>query len=284
MIDIELLGATRVRSNGATLLARDLGGSKPRQVLEILALHLGRPVTKDALAERLWEDSPPRSYIPTLESYVCGLRRRLAELSGRPGVLVTTTGGYLLDATDVRVDVVELRMLLASGDLARMRRALDVRVDSLLADDPYAAWANRERDELADVRAEAHGWAAHVANAVGDSELAARFARAAVLARPWSEPAVQELMGALAGSGNSAQALIEYQALRTTLRDELGVEPSPATQALYMSILCAQEPQPANDVPVLVTLLKSALEAATGRGGLGTPEMVEVGRMLLARA
>jgi SARP family transcriptional regulator, regulator of embCAB operon len=284
MIEIHLFGRTCISGGGTRLVARDLGGSKPRQVLEILALELGRPVTKDALAERLWEDSPPRSYIATLESYVCGLRRKLTELSGRNDVLVTTSGGYLLDAGQVRVDFVELRELLESEDLARALRALPMTVDLLLADDPYAAWANQVREDLGDRRADAFVRAARVANSRGDNELAATFARAVVHERPWSEAGFQELMSALADSGNHAQALIEYQTLRATMQDELGVEPSPTTQSLYMSILCAEEPQASYDVGILLSLLKGALEAATGRSVAGSREMAEVGRMLLARA
>ncbi len=284
MIEIELFGPTRVSCNGSTLHARNLGGSKPRQVLEILAIELGCPVTKESLAERLWEDHPPRSYIATLESYVCCLRRRLADLGAEPPVLLTTAGGYLLDATHVQVDLVEARKQFDGSDPTHLETTLDLRVDVLLADDPFAAWANDIREQLSTQRVQAYVGAAHAANATGDNALAVLFARAACLERSWSEPAVQELMEALARSGNHAQALMEYQDLRTAMCNELGVEPSPATQSLYMSILCDEEPEPSYDVSVLLSLLKSALQAATGRGGAASPDMAEVGRMLLARA
>ena len=284
MIEIELFGPTRVSCRGATIAARDLGGSKPRQVLEILAIELGTPVTKDSLAERLWEDHPPRSYVGTLESYVCGLRRRLTDLSGGSEVLRTTAGGYVLDPAQVRVDAVEARRALGSPELSVLATTLELSIDALLADDPYASWANREREQLSARRAEAYVTAAHRANEAGDHLHSVLFAKAAGRERSWSEPATQELMEGLAGAGNHAQALLEYQNLRTAMRDELGIEPSPTSQALYMSILCHEEPQPTDDVAILLTLLKNALEAATGRGNVGAPGMAELGWMLLARA
>jgi DNA-binding SARP family transcriptional activator len=282
MIEIELFGPTCVSGEEVTLHARDLGGSKPRQVLEILAVELGRPVTKDALADRLWEHSPPRSYIATLESYVCCLRRRLAGLGTDAGVLVTTPGGYLLDEAQVHVDLVEVRELLDRADPTWLYLNRGLGVDVLLADDPYATWANDVRDQLAAARSMAYVQAAHQANVAGDDALAEGFARTALVDRSWSEPAVQELMAALTHEGNHAQALIEYHGLRSAMRDELGVEPSPVTQALYLSILRAEAEAP-DDLAVLVGLLKSALEAASGLGRVCSPEMAEVGRMLLGR-
>ena len=284
MIEIKLFGHTTVSCGDVRLTATDLGGSKPRQLLEMLALDVGSPVSKELLAERLWDGNPPRAYIPTIESHVCGIRRRLAELTGEHGALVTTVGGYLLDEQLVRVDVVEVRALLDSGDVAKVRHTLDLVQGVLLADDPYAPWADEAREGFAAHAAQSYAEAAHLANEAGDHELAVALARAVGHDQYWSEPAVQELMRALAASGNRTQALLEYQALRALLGEELGIEPSPATQEVFMSILCAAPSQDSDDVGILLGLLKRALAADRGHGTPHNPAMAEVGRMLLARA
>ena len=46
-------------------------------------------------------------------------------------------------------------------------------------------------------------------------------------------------MRALAAQGNLAEALGVYAQLSECLRDQLGVSPSPATRALYESLLAA---------------------------------------------
>jgi DNA-binding SARP family transcriptional activator len=284
MFEISLFGPTTVACGDIRSTATDLGGNKPRQLLEMLALDVGVPLPKELLAERLWDGHPPRSYIPTLESHVCYLRRRLGALTGEPGALVTTVGGYLLDEELVLVDVVEVRALLDSGDAAKVRFSLDLVHGMLLADDPYAPWADEARQGFAARSAQRYAEAAHLANEVGDHELATTLARAVGHDRYWSEPAVQELMRALAASGNRAQALLEYQALRTLLGDELGIEPGPATQEVFMSILRDAPAQDSDDVGILLGLLKGALAADRGHCTSHSPAMAEVGRMLLARA
>jgi SARP family transcriptional regulator, regulator of embCAB operon len=44
-------------------------------------------------------------------------------------------------------------------------------------------------------------------------------------------------MGALAASGNVAEALAAYERLRIVLREELGVNPSEAVQDAYLRLL-----------------------------------------------
>jgi SARP family transcriptional regulator, regulator of embCAB operon len=44
-------------------------------------------------------------------------------------------------------------------------------------------------------------------------------------------------MEALEREGNSAQALLVYEALRVRLRDDLGISPSAETQSLHRRLL-----------------------------------------------
>ena len=52
MIEIQLFGPTTVSCGDIRFTATDLGGSKPRQLLEMLALDVGVPVSQELLAER----------------------------------------------------------------------------------------------------------------------------------------------------------------------------------------------------------------------------------------
>src|SRR3954453_9488463 len=97
---IKLFGPTTVLLTDGTAVT-DLGGIKPRQVLEMLALSVGTPVTKDRLGDQLWDGNPPRPYIATLESYVSLLRRRMGVGRGRNSALATTTNGYVLGVAQV---------------------------------------------------------------------------------------------------------------------------------------------------------------------------------------
>src|SRR3954466_8709747 len=111
MIEIRLLGSTKVEVDGLEIPEASLGG-RLRQVLEILALNAGRPVPKEVLADHVWEGSPPPTYVGTLESYVCVLRKRLGLVGGRRSALSTRDRGYVLEGHDVCVDVDLFRSLL----------------------------------------------------------------------------------------------------------------------------------------------------------------------------
>jgi DNA-binding SARP family transcriptional activator len=287
MIDIKLFGPTVISGAGSRLVASDLGGSKPRQLLEMLALDLGTPIAKDLLAERLWDGRPPASYIATVESYVCSLRRRLGLVGGRRGPLATTHHGYLLDPEHVRVDITAVRDLLAGG-VADVTLALDMMAGELLADEPYAPWASEARESFSELLAEGCTRGAHEANERRESALAVRLAREATKRTYCAEPPVRELMRGLDANGERPQALQAYQTLREAMLDELGLEPGSDTQELYLSILrgdpADQDRQSDRDeVRTLLELLRRALEGDSGMFS-GLPSMAEVGHLLLARA
>jgi SARP family transcriptional regulator, regulator of embCAB operon len=54
---------------------------------------------------------------------------------------------------------------------------------------------------------------------------------------PYRETAHRILMEALERRGNLAEALRAYERLRTLLREELGIAPSPALQAVHRRLL-----------------------------------------------
>jgi hypothetical protein len=66
---------------------------------------------------------------------------------------------------------------------------------------------------------------------------AERAARELLDAAPFRESGHLLLMRTLAARGNVAEALTAYEHLRVMLRDELGVNPSPAVQEVYTRLL-----------------------------------------------
>jgi len=281
MLHIRLFGATAVLTDGESTPVTDLGGVKPRQILEILASSPGAPVTKDRLAELLWDGQPPKSYVGTLESYVCGLRRKLAPGStGRTSPLRTTSNGYLLDPSMASVDLFELRTLVAlagsalpAESLRLTRQAVSMISGELLASEAYATWACTERKIFQREVVEACNRGAVNAHALGDYDAAECLARLAISHDSLAEDAWQHLMRALAASGRSGQAIRAYVDLRTAMVSELGMEPGPVSRALYMEILCSDSAQVPSlsgashesaDLNKRLRLLHRALEAITG--------------------
>ncbi len=275
MMRIDLFGATTVWGPLARVDANELGGAKPRQLLEMLALNLGTAVPKEQLAERLWDGRPPASYIATLESYLCLLRRRLAAAGMDRTALVTTGGGYRFDPQQVSVDVVDVRQRLrdyARDDTSTVRSqdmgsALALVTGMLLADEPYAAWAIQEREQFDTVLVDGCIAGARQANRERRGDLALRLARAAVAHRYGSEAAMQELIRAQWRTGRRTEALQTYAELRAILINEFGLEPAPASRRLYLAVLrSASDPAPLEadrlELRTLLRLLGQLLETS----------------------
>ena len=108
-ISVRLFGTFEIRRNGATLTATDLGGCKPRHILEILLLNLGTPVSKTQLIDILWGASASEGAVATLESYVSGIRRAIQPGQTKTGPLRTANSGYVLDPQLVDLDLWEFR-------------------------------------------------------------------------------------------------------------------------------------------------------------------------------
>lgn len=281
---IELFGVTTVTTGDGSVSATDLGGEKSRQILEILALSAGVPVPKDHLAELLWDGQPPPSYLGTLESYVCVLRRTLGLGRGRGSTLRTVMRGYLLDPAEVSVDLLDFRRLLRHASvgadpraaLAGLEEALALVRGELLVGDVYAAWAITERETFRRELVEAATLAATLATTLGEHDTAVRLAQRAIAVDVLAEDAWSILMGALWRTGRTTEALRAYLALKEHLSTELGVDPSVATQDLYLRILRSEgvdhrpgEHDAHEEVRVLVHLLRQAVACVRGADGLG---------------
>lgn len=273
-VKISLCGATTV-INEAGQRVEKLGGVKPRQVLEMLALSAGTPLSKDRIADALWDGAPPPSYLGTLESYVCLLRRALGAGRGRNSALQTTTTGYVLRTDIVSVDVAEVRALLAQAranakDRVRLvAKALDLAAGELLVSEPYAVWAQEQRGCFTRELVTASTEAAGTALATGDTASAIRFARLAVDRDGLAEHAWQHLIRALADEGRHGEALKAYGELREVMLEELGAEPSTTSRAMYSELLQGMHrtSSPRNDrseLTTLISLLRQALEAVPG--------------------
>ena len=273
MIYVKVLGPTVVEVDGERLPEAALGG-RLRQVLEILAVNAGQPVPKEVLADHIWDGSPPPTYLGTLESYVCVLRKRLGLSGGRRSSLATRDRGYVLDGPDVRVDLQDFRALTHGAPRRpedRVRTVLEALAlvrGPLLSQEPYAGWAAQAREAFDQELTETLVPAVGLANEIGVYDGAKLLARAAVDRHPYCEVAWQELIRAHWRSGDRGEALGAYATLRQLLLEELGEQPSRTTQDLYLSVLRehddARQGTQRQELGLLLRLLRQALEGVPG--------------------
>ena len=278
MIEVRLFGQTSAVVNGREIPASGLS-AKQRRILEILALNAGSPVTKERLADLLWEGSPPASYVGTLDSYVCVLRRNLGLGAGRSSLLATTPVGYVLTTgPELSIDLWQFQRLSdaaaeAVGDraVALGRQAIDLVRGELLADVVYADWAVRAREVFDRSMVQVCLRSAQRANGLGQFDTAERFAELAVERDSVCEDAWRQLMLAYWFSGRRGRALASYGELRGVLEEQVGEEPADETYQLYLTILRDASEVPGThledertELTTLLRLLRQALDCMPG--------------------
>ena len=237
---------------------------KQRQVVALLALNVGRVVTGPTLIKELWGDSPPRSHVTTLQTYIMQLRKALAAAdSGNPDarqMLSTSHCGYLLEEAACQTDVEVFgrhsragRTAAEAGDhrlaseefgralqLWRGPALADVRMGHVLEIEVASLEEGRlgalERRIEADLTLGRH------ADLLGELTLVTAM-------NPDNENFCAFLMTALYCSGHVGRSLKAFHRLRHVLNLELGVEPCPRLQRLQAAILVGDPALEARSMP-----------------------------------
>lgn len=263
---IRLFGPLQIEIDERVIGPGDFDGLKPKRLLEILLLAEGRRVSKARLADLLWPDDPPRNVGATIETYVSVLRRTLGRDWGRE-LVRTEAEAYRFDTSRVTLDVHRFTELL---DRARRREsaqarplledALELARGELLDDEPYADWLVEPRQRYATAVRNARLTAAEAALAEGDPHGALRHAERAITEDPLDERATRDVMLAHYLDANRHAALDAYEQCRSALVEELGVDPSDATEDLHRAIL---RDRPAD------ALVTEHTGAAAGRASTG---------------
>ncbi|SNC63383.1 DNA-binding transcriptional activator of the SARP family [Kytococcus aerolatus] len=221
---------------------------RERRVLEILVTAAPRAVDQKELVRSLWPENPPRTAGNQVQGCVARIRRATA--SETEQVVVTTSTGYRLGAT-VETDLAEYRehsraasQAIHREDTERARSASE----SLLAlwrGAPFPDAVDGSRPAALAIQLDSthtelceRWW---VLAAADDPTRAVAELRRLLALHPLRESTSRALMQALVTAGRSSEALKVYAQVRSRLRDELGVNPSPASRELHEQILRGQE-------------------------------------------
>ena len=246
MLEVDLLGPVEVRVSGMDVALSPL----ERNLLTLLALAQGIALSTERIIDQLWGDRLPASPRSRVQGLISSLRRKVGD------VLVTRHPGYLLDRTQLEVDVEKCERFAFQASTASstneaaelLRRALAVWRGEPL-DGVTSPGADADRTRLAELRV-------GLLEARFDAELElgrhtdviAELA-AAVAEHPLRERLAGQHMTALYRASRRADALQAYQALRERLADELGSDPCHDLQTLHASILRGRDDTPpAQDV------------------------------------
>jgi DNA-binding SARP family transcriptional activator len=233
---IRLLGGLQVEG----LRSAEIGSRKARTLLAALAVPPRRAVPASTLAELLWGRDQPSRPVEQVGVLVSRLRGVLGSAH-----LTRSDAGYRLSGLWVDVEELELRTQaaqahLAAGDGISARIAASMSLDldrGPLLPEEEGDWFEPARAAAARLLGRAGLVAAEAALLVGDPLGAAAAAAVALERDPYDEAALRALMRAHVAAGRPASALGAYGAVRARLRDDLGVSPSPPTEALHDAIV-----------------------------------------------
>jgi len=257
-VRIGLLGTLAVHDEAGRPVR--VGGQRVRLLFILLALDAGKVVPAYALIERLWEDEPPANSGNALQSLVSRLRTALRQAGVGDQVIESHPAGYRLAVPPEHVDAAAFEALarqgnqaLAAGDPATARRvlrqALDIWRGPALADASGARFATGPAARLEELRARAALDLIEAGLALGESDSLTGELRAMIAADPVAERPRGLLMRALYAAGRQAEAVAEYAQARDLLASELGVDPSPRLEQIYLGVLRQDLPGPAGPAP-----------------------------------
>jgi DNA-binding SARP family transcriptional activator len=260
-LTIRLFGSIAVEHGEHRLGPRDFGGSRPKQVLEILLAARGRLVPVERLAEGLWGEHVPANFAASIHTFVSTLRRHLcADTRCARELIVTERGAYRFAVEHASIDLDRFDRLLARAGRAPTEAARRCLIDAMslatadvLEDEPYADWAEELRGTYRGRVIGANLEAADAALIAHDYQAGLRHAQAAVRLDSFSERAHRTGMLALYAMGRAHEALEGYRRLRSLLVGELGLEPSAETRSLEAAILrqddaCSLLPRPSREM------------------------------------
>jgi pimeloyl-ACP methyl ester carboxylesterase/DNA-binding SARP family transcriptional activator len=278
---VALLGPLRVCVAGRDLGAQDLGGRKPKQVLEVLLVHDGALVAKDRIADLIWGEALPADWPRTLEAYVSVLRKHLcSDRSLARRLVVTEPGAYRFEAESADIDVRRFDDLVAraatlrGGDRREMlESALGLVRGPLLADEPYADWVEPTRRLYAERVVTAQLDCAEERLVGGDPTGAMELARRVLDGEPTRERAHRLVMLSYYASGEPSAAQRAFEECRSAIGDSLGVGPLPETIRVHDGIVGRES---------LLSLVPAAVDAVRAGGPRRRTEYVRSGATAIA--
>ena len=239
-MQVRILGPFQLEDGGRQIT---VGGVRQRAVLADLVLNANEVMPSEQLLVELWgEDSPP-SAANALQAAISRLRRVLPA-----GRLITTAPGYMLRLFPAELDAAQFEQLifegrdaLAAGAAAEAVQLLDQAMmlwrGPPLTDFRYEPFAQAEIARLEELRLACLEERNEANLALGSAgALTAELGRM-VTDHPLRERLRGQLMLALYRSGRQADALEAYREFRSTLMEELGLEPSSALRELQAAIL-----------------------------------------------
>jgi DNA-binding SARP family transcriptional activator len=254
-LQVETLGAFRVRRGDEPIDGPAWGGSRIKDLFKLLVVHRGQPLIRDVAAEALWPDLPADTALNNLNVTMSALRRVLepwlrsrqpsAYIISEEGAYRLVPGTYSVDA-DRFAEAAGTALVLAAAEdweavIGPAREARDAYAGTFLAENRYDDWAVVEAERLANMYGDMLFAMARACAALGNLDEACDRARELLHLQPFAEEVHRFLMRCLSRRGRRAEALYHYNECRRLLEEELGVAVSRTTRDLHRQLVAGED-------------------------------------------
>ena len=237
-IIIRVLGRFAVMVDADPPLELRISSRKGQALLAYLAMHPDRSASREHLAALFWGERRDDQARHNLRQCLVTLRRDL--LKGDADILVVDANTVGLQAERVSVDADEFASLADSPEVSDLERAATLYRGEFLSEftleEPFDSWVQRTRSQLDDVAAQVFEKCAEYADARGDGKQAVAAAERLIAFDAFREDRQRIALRIFARYRGREFALTHADACLTLLKNELDVDPEPATQALIDDI------------------------------------------------
>ena len=258
---IRVLGRFAVLVDADPPLELRISSRKGQALLAYLAMHPDRSASREHLAALFWGERRDDQARHNLRQCLVTLRRDL--LKGDADILVVDANTVGLRAERVSVDADEFASLADSPEASDLERAATLYRGEFLSEftleEPFDSWVQRTRSQLDDVAAHVFEKCAEYADARGDGKQAVAAAERLIAFDAFREDRQRIALRIFARYRGREFALTHADACLTLLKNELDVDPEPATQALIDDIR-------RGTISIIPTPAPDRLEAAIGPG------------------
>jgi SARP family transcriptional regulator, regulator of embCAB operon len=245
-LEFGLLGPLEMSVDG-TLVA--LGTPKQRAVLAMLLMNRNSPVGVERLITALWEGWPPSGARASIHSYVSNLRKLLTGVGIDPrGVLAAAPPGYRLNIPENTCDLGRFIAEKAAGVHAAAAGRFEQATRHLSA--ALAEWRGPVLEDLRDFqfvdtfatslvedKMVVHTAKAEAEIACGRASAVITELEALTVEHPYREQLWAQLITAYYLTDRQSDALAAYRRVKTTLADDLGIDPGQTLRDLNERIL-----------------------------------------------
>lgn len=250
---VRLFGGLEVFVGERRVREKDWRKRKARLLFAILVLERGRQLSREQLLAHVWPDLSEDRAKNNFYVAWSNMKSALSTGPGEPFLFAENTGGLCNIVRDaVRSDVDEFEECLktgrdcesrgdVAGAIAAYQQISNVYRGELLPGDLYDDWFMPMRERYRTDFVAAMLRLVELLMEADDPCEAAVYARRALVVDPYREDLYQALIRCQITAGQRSAAIETFITCKTQIAEQLGLDPSPDTTALYQEILCMEE-------------------------------------------